>query len=176
MPQDNPLPNPLRNALRAVADAVGAAPSDQELDRMAPIVMRILRNEVRGPEMPELGEPIGVDAQERLKVVVGSLKLCSTAADQIWLETSPRCQTCSLGLDETVPRREADAAMDGVEMAMREYSRVLGSHGARMVLANPTSAQLTKFVELVQVADPSALADVLNDDVVEFLRQFLTSH
>ena len=45
-----------------------------------------------------------------------------------------------------------------------------------MVLANPTSAQLTKFVELVQVADPSALADVLNDDVVEFLRQFLTSH
>ena len=60
MPQDNPpanpVPNPLRSALRAVADAVGAAPSDQELDRMAPIVMRILRNEVRGPEMPELGE------------------------------------------------------------------------------------------------------------------------
>ncbi len=82
---------------------------------------------------------------------------------------------CSLGLDEEAPRREADAAMDGVEMAMRGYSRVLGSHGASMVLANPTSAQLTKFVELVQVADPSALADVLNDDVVEFLRQFLTS-
>ena len=82
---------------------------------------------------------------------------------------------CSLGLDEEVPRREADAAMDGVEMAMREYSRLLGSHGASMVLAHPTSTQLTKFVELVQVADPSALADVLNDDVVEFLRQFLAS-
>ena len=56
MPQDNPLPNPLRSALRAVADAVGAAPSDEQLDRMAPIVTRMMRNEVRGPEMPELGE------------------------------------------------------------------------------------------------------------------------
>ena len=56
MPQDNQPANPLRSALRAVADAVGAAPSDEQLDRMAPIVTRILRNEVRGPEMPELGE------------------------------------------------------------------------------------------------------------------------
>ena len=144
----------------------------RRLERLTPHVDALARFN----EMPELGEPIGVDAQERLQVVVGSLKSCSTATDQIRLETSPRCQTCSLGLDEEVPRREADAAMDGVETAMREYSRVLGSHGARMVLANPTSAQLTKFVELVQVADPSALADVLNDDVVEFLRQFLTSN
>jgi hypothetical protein len=143
----------------------------RRLERLAPQVAALARFN----EMPELGEPIGVDARERLQVVVGSLRSCSTAADQIGLETSPRCQMCSLGLDEEAPRKEADAAMDGVEMAMREYSRVLGSHGARMVLANPTSAQLTKFVELVQVADPSALADVLNDDVVEFLRQFLTS-
>ena len=56
MPQDNQPANPLRSALRALADAVGAAPSDEQLDRMAPIVTRILRNEVRGPEMPELGE------------------------------------------------------------------------------------------------------------------------
>ena len=56
MPQENTPDNPLRSALRVVADAVGAAPSDEELDRMAPIVMRIMRNEVRGPEMPELGE------------------------------------------------------------------------------------------------------------------------
>ena len=145
---------------------------DRRLERLTPQVDALAR--FNG--MPELGEPIGVDAQERLQAVVGSLRSCSTAADQIRLETSPRCQMCSLGLDEEVPRREADAAMDGVETAMREYSRLLGSHGARMVLANPTSAQLTKFVELVQVADPSALADVLNDDVVEFLRQFLTNN
>ena len=143
----------------------------RRLERLTPQVDALARFN----EMPELGEPLGVDAQERLQVVGGSLKSCSMAADQIWLETRPRCQMCSLGLDEEAPRREADAAMDGVEVAMREYSRVLGSHGARMVLANPTSAQLTKFVELVQVADPSALADILNDDVVEFLRQFLTS-
>ncbi len=34
---------------------------------------------------------------------------------------------------------------------------------------------LAKFVELVKVADPSALTGVLDDDVVDFLRRFLKS-
>ena len=60
-----------------------------------------------------------------------------------------------------------------IEGAMREYNRRLGSQGVRQVLAHPTREQLDKFVNLVQVADPSALANVLDDGVVEFLRQFL---
>ena len=37
----------------------------------------------------------------------------------------------------------------------------------------PTREQLDKFVSLVQVADPTPLADVLDDDVLEFLRSFV---
>ena len=73
----------------------------RRLERLTPQVDALARFN----EMPELGEPIGVDAQERLQVVVGSLKSCSAAAHQIGLETRPRCQMCSLGLDEEVPRR-----------------------------------------------------------------------
>ena len=67
----------------------------------------------------------------------------------------------------TVPRRIGRRPVED------PYSRRLGSHGARMVLASPTGEPLAKFVELVQVADPSALTQVLDDDVVDFLRQFL---
>ena len=42
-------------------------------------------------------------------------------------------------------------------------------------LPSPTGEPLEKFVELVQVADPSALTKVLDDDVVDFLRRFLRS-
>ena len=60
-----------------------------------------------------------------------------------------------------------------LEEALREYNRILGSQAVRRVLANPTREQLDKFVDLVQVSDPSALANVLDDDVVDFLQQFL---
>ena len=60
-----------------------------------------------------------------------------------------------------------------LERAMREYNRRLSSHAARLMLAHPSKEQLDKFVGLVQVADPSALANVLDDPVVEFLRGFL---
>ena len=35
--------------------------------------------------------------------------------------------------------------------------------------------QLEQFINLVQVADPTALANVLDDEVVDFLRRFLRS-
>ena len=41
------------------------------------------------------------------------------------------------------------------------------------MIAHPTKEQLDRFVGLVQVADPSALANVLDDAVVDFLREFL---
>ena len=138
----------------------------------------------RFTEIQELGEPAGLQGQERLRQVVDSLRSCSVSIDELPLEDHPRCRSCGLGLDEEAPQTEAEAALEAVEAALREYSRRLGSHGARMVLANPTGSMvlanptgepLAKFVELVQVADPSALTQVLDDDVVDFLRQFLKS-
>ena len=43
----------------------------------------------------------------------------------------------------------------------------------RRVLAHPTKEQLDKFINLVQMSDPSALANVLDDEVVEFLSRFV---
>ena len=58
---------------------------------------------------------------------------------------------------------------------MGEYNRRLSSITVRQVLAHPTREQLDKFIDLLHVADPSALANVLDDEVVEFLRRFLRS-
>ena len=143
----------------------------RSLDEASPLVDAL----ARFTEITELGEPAGLEGPERIRGVVDSLKSCSIPADEIPFDEYPRCQSCVLGLDEEAPQAEAQAAVEAVEAALREYSRRLGSHSTRMVLAGHAKEPLAKFVELVQVADPSALAGVLDDDVVTFLREFLRS-
>ncbi|MCI0440605.1 MAG: hypothetical protein L0177_15940 [Chloroflexi bacterium] len=124
-------------------------------------------------EIAELGQPVGNDVPQLLKDVTSALKTCPLRGQGLALEKSPSCQSCLLSLDDAIPRMEAETLFGAVERAMREYNRRLGSHGVRHVLAHPTREQLDKFIGLVQLADPSALANVLDDEVIAFLRQFL---
>lgn len=49
--------NQLRDALRAAAEALGAQPTDAQLDRIAPLLAAALRaDEQRGGPAPDLGE------------------------------------------------------------------------------------------------------------------------
>ena len=110
---------------------------------------------------------------QRLTDVSAFILVCSTNDSDLTPEDTPNCLECGLRLNGEVPRSQVELLVGSSEGAMREYNRRLGSQGVRQVLAHPTTEQLDKFVNLVQVADPSALANVLDDGVVEFLRQFL---
>lgn len=46
----------LQEALRAAAAALGAEPSDDQLDRLELLFAQLLRNELRDAAPPELGE------------------------------------------------------------------------------------------------------------------------
>jgi hypothetical protein len=124
-------------------------------------------------QIPELGDPVGAGVPQLFTEVAASFRECSIEAKELSLEDMPRCKSCLLSLDEEVPRRDAEALFGAATRAMREYNRRLGSRGVRQVLAHPTREQIDKFLNLVQVADPSALANVLDDEVVQFLRSFL---
>ena len=124
-------------------------------------------------EMPELGEPIGTEVPQLFQSLPGSIRVCTVGEDEPFLEEIPHCRSCQLPLGESVPHRDAESLFGAIEQAMKEYNRRLSSHGVRQVLANPTREQLDKFIDLLHVADPSVLANVLDDEVVEFLRRFL---
>ena len=123
--------------------------------------------------MPELGEPVGTEVPQLFQDVVGSFRTCAVEVDESSLKAGPYCQACRLPLDEVVPRQEFSALSGAMERAMREYNRRLGSHAVRQVLAHPNKRQVDRFVDMLHVADPSALANVLDDEVVDFLRRFL---
>ena len=139
------------------------------LERLRPQVEALARFN----EMVELGQPVGVEVPQLFKDISISFSVCSAEEDRLTLEAVPYCETCLLRMDENAPSRDAEILFVATEKAMREYNRRLSSHGVRQILAHPTREQIDQFINLVQVADPSALVNVLDDEVVEFLRRFL---
>ena len=141
------------------------------LERLRPQVEALARLN----DMPELGEPMGTAVSGQFQELTASLRVCLAAEEELSLGDVPYCQACSLRLDAEVRRRDAELLFGAAERALREYNRCLSSHSVRKILAHPSREQLDKFINLVQVADSSALANVLDDEVMEFLRQFLRS-
>ncbi len=128
---------------------------------------------IRPQDVPELGGPFGADIPERSKEVGASLRACRLSEHGLALEDVPYCQACLLPLDEEVPASAVEQLLADLDAALREYNRRLGSYAAHQVLAGPSGEQLEKFIQLLHVADPSALGNVLDQEVVAFLRRFL---
>jgi hypothetical protein len=143
----------------------------RKLERLTPQIEAL----TRFGKMPELGEPVGVEIPQLFREVTDSLRTCASVDEVPSLDEEPYCGECRLPMNEESPARDSDGLIGAVEAAMGEYNRRLSSISVRQVLAHPTREQLDKFIDLLHVADPSALANVLDDEVVEFLRQFLGS-
>ena len=146
-----------------------ALESISELDRLRPQVEALGRFN----ELSEFGGPFGAETPARFKELMASIRTCMASEEKLSLEAAPTCDACQLPLNEDFPRRETALVLSDVEKAMREYNRLLSSEGVRRILAHPTSEQLDQFINLVQISDLSSLANVLDEDVVEFLRQFV---
>ncbi len=128
---------------------------------------------LRLQDIPEMGGPFGTDLPERFKEVAAFLRACSLADQGLDLEEAPYCQVCLLPMGEDAPSGAVEHLLADLDAALREYHRRLGFHAAHQVLAEPSGQQLEKFIQLLHVADPSALGNVLDQEVVAFLRQFL---
>ena len=146
-----------------------AIESISRLERLKPQVEALARFN----EVPEFGEPVGTDVSKRFDELMTSIRSCTASEDELSLDAAPVCQECLLSLDEEFPRREAASVSLDVERAMRSYNRRLSSEGVRRILAHPTKEQLSKFINLVQVSDLMALANILDEEVLEFLRSFV---
>ena len=124
-------------------------------------------------KVPEFGGPLGTDVPGRFKELMTSIRSCTLREDEISLDEAPFCQACALPLAEEPPRRDVPLLLADTDKAMREYNRRLSSEGVRRILAHPTREQLDKFINLAQISDLSVLANVLDEQVVEFLRGFV---
>ena len=124
-------------------------------------------------DVPEFDGPLGADLPGRFRELLASIRTCAASEEEMPLDSAPQCRECHLPLSESAPHLEAGLVSKGTESAMREYNRRLGSEGVRRILAHPTRDQLDKLISLGQVSDLTALANVLDEEVVDFLRGFM---
>ena len=61
-----------------------------------------------------------------------------------------------------------------VLLAMCEYNRRLSSNLVHRVLANPSKEHLDKLMDVIQLGNLSSLSNVLDEEVLEFLRSLVS--
>ena len=105
--------------------------------------------------------------------VESAFRACSLTENDVSLENAPHCPECEIGLADDIPARDAELLVGQIEHAMREINQRFGLLSAHRVLAHPSKEQVDKFIALVQVADSSALVNVLDAEVIAFLREYL---
>lgn len=119
--------------------------------------------------IPELGEPVAFDVLEEYEYALGSVKSCSNPK-QPDLGESPSCGECGLALTDEV--HDGEPVIHEINAGMAVQGRRLAALAAGRVLGQADKPGLAKFLELVQAGDSATIANVLDDDVVEFLRDF----
>jgi hypothetical protein len=80
---------------------------------------------------------------------------------------------CGKALSSPSGRPGIEGYLFDLESVLRSYNRRLSFVAVREVLAVRQPERLSKLFKLRDAADLSALSDHLNNDVIDFLREFL---
>jgi hypothetical protein len=121
----------------------------------------------------ELGKPWGEDLESRFQALQPRLQPCPVPFASLALEASPTCPECRLTLTTESPRAEVESFLRDLSLALADQQRRLASEAIRRVLTRSQESAVAKFVQVVQSANLAALVDVMNEDLVTFIRVLL---
>lgn len=119
----------------------------------------------------ELGSPLeeGLFSQyQELETRLRPCPLWESAA-----EPEIPCPTCGLKLTDQVPQREAERFLNQLETALGRQLRRLSSQAICHILAQSHEAKIEQFLKVIQASEARSLAHVLDDELVDFLRELL---
>ncbi len=131
--------------------------------------------------IPELGEPVGLDLEQRYDTLEQMARLCDVDPWGIPLHPSAgagrgltaRCPNCQMALGKTPPVQELELFQRGLDHALGEQNRRLSLVLVERLLHGQIDQRLENFLKIVQASDLSALSNTLNADLAVFVRQFL---
>jgi hypothetical protein len=118
-----------------------------------------------------LGAPVGqqaLDAYQQLR----SLAPCAGNDLDASLREQPRCPQCTITLVDVAPAREAARTLGELHGALATQQTRLASEAVRRILARG-GERIDQFLQIAQAADTAGLAQVLDDELLAFLRDLL---
>jgi hypothetical protein len=124
--------------------------------------------------LQQLGRPLGEDAlaqHGRLQAAVQDCPLVERLEQALGTATS--CPACGLTLADQPPSAEADAVLRRLSRALSQQMTRLSSEAVHRILARARGERIEQFLQVVQASDLAGLASVLDDELLEFLRDLL---
>jgi hypothetical protein len=125
--------------------------------------------------LEQLGRPLGEDAlaqHGRLLAAVQDCPLVERLEEALGAAAS--CPACGLTLADQPPSAEVDAVLRRLSRALSQQMTRLSSEAVHRILARARGERVEQFLQVVQASDLAGLASVLDDELLEFLRDLLT--
>ena len=126
-------------------------------------------------QIGELGKPIGTDSLERQRELQATVQPCPATGNRLNLVSTPTCRRCNFILGHQPPSTEVAAVIRAVERCLREQNQRLSLHVVHRLLGGEPDERIQRFIQIVQVSDLSGLANVLDNQLADFLREVLTN-
>lgn len=126
-----------------------------------------------------LGPPLAVAAVAHFHDLE-RLFACTVEAERLAeaLATAPTCPECAFRLGDEAPSADARRVRQAIERGLAGQQTRLAQRVVSRLLARPIHTgeeRLARFIQVVQASDVSGLALVLDDALVDFLRDLLES-
>lgn len=124
--------------------------------------------------LTELGPPVGEAALAVYRELLEEASGCPLVERLVEeMGDGARCPACGLRLDQQPPAERASEILHRIERAIDRQLARLSSVGVRQVLERSGDPRIDQFLRVVHAAHLSSLVEVLDDDLVGYLRRFL---
>jgi len=124
--------------------------------------------------LTELGPPVGEATLEAHAQLLQDVSPCPQDADlDSELRDEPACPACGRRLVDEPPQDEVLDAISRLERAIHRQLARLSGTAVRLLLESSGDARTERFLNVVQAAQLSSLVDILDDDLIGYLRRFL---
>jgi hypothetical protein len=122
----------------------------------------------------ELGPPLGEEALAEYEQLPQSIGACLLSAS---VEHEPGeaacCAACGISMNDEPPWEDVQRMRRRLERAINQQLQRLSSKAVSQILAVSDEARVEQFIQLVQASQARSLADVLDDELLGFLRRLL---
>jgi hypothetical protein len=122
----------------------------------------------------ELGPALGEEALDEYEQLPQRIGACLLSANlERELGDIPRCPACGISLNDEPCWEDVQRVKRRLERALNRQLQRLSSKAVHQILAASGEARVEQFIQLVQASQARSLADVLDDELLGFLRRLL---
>ena len=126
--------------------------------------------------LAELGPPMGSGALAAFEELLAETSGCPLSADvEDVAAAEGGCPNCHLSLDRSPPAQRVQQIIARIERACNKQVTRLSSHLVHLIIRGHGDARLHQLLMVLQASQLSSLPDIMDDEVLSYLRAALST-